>query len=42
MIGLIIELKIATVLAVNRAMYAKLTELMTDFDISIRATTKGK
>ena len=23
-------------------MYAKLTELMTDFDISIRATMKGK
>ena len=42
MIGLTIELKIATVLAVNRAMYAKLTELMTDFDISIRATVKGK
>ena len=42
MIGLIIELKAATVLPVNRAMYAKLTELMTDFDISIRAIIKGK
>ena len=42
MIGLTIELKIATVLPVNRAMYAKLTELITVFDISIRATTKGK
>ena len=36
MIGLIIELKAATVLPVNRAMYAKLTELMTDLDISIQ------
>ena len=42
MIGLIIELKAATVLPVNRAIYAKLTELMTDLDISIRATVKGK
>ena len=42
MIGLTIELKAATVLPVNRAMYAKLTELMTDFDISIRVTMKGK
>lgn len=42
MIGLTIELKIATVLAVDRTMYAKLTELMTDFDIRIRATMKGK
>ena len=42
MIGLTIELKSATVLPVNRAMYAKLTELITDFDISIRATMKGK
>ena len=42
MIGLTIELKTAAVLRVNRAMYAKLTELMTDFDINIRATKKGK
>ena len=37
-----IELKIATIMPAKRAMYAKLTDLMTDFDISVRANIKGK
>ena len=36
------ELKIFTIMPAKRAIYAKLTDLITDFDISVRANIKGK
>ena len=41
-IGLTNEFKIAVVRLVERATYAKLTELITEYDISVLATIEGK